>query len=440
MPKTVKWVSTSAEKQWTEMHAGSFETAEPTLKLTGERLQSIRGFGGCFNELGWVALTSLKETDRKAILHSFFDPKDGCAFNLCRLPIGASDYALEWYSLDEHDGDYEMLHFSVERDESYLIPYIHEALKLNPGIELFASPWSPPVWMKHPKAYNYGQLIWETKNLEAYALYFLKFVQAYQTHGIRIQQIHVQNEPVADQKFPSCLWSGEQLRDFIKLYLGPLFVQKSPGTQIWLGTINAPSSGDYLHTDYDYYANTVLSDTDAKKYISGVGYQWGGKHAIQRTHESWPELPLLQTENECGDGENTWDYACYVFSLMKHYLYNGACGYVYWNMVLEPKGRSTWGWTQNTMVTVDPHRGDFQFNPEFYVMKHVSHFVRQRARLLSISGRSAGNTLAFENPDGQLVFVVMNPFRRESEFAVEARGGMFSVDLPPLSISTILPG
>lgn len=121
--------------------------------------------------------------------NALFSPDGDSRFSICRLPIGASDYALEWYSHNEAENDVEMDHFSIERDRQYLIPYIKEALKRNPDLQLFASPWSPPTWMKFPKAYNYGTLRWEPAILKAYALYFVKFVQAYAEEGITIHQV-----------------------------------------------------------------------------------------------------------------------------------------------------------------------------------------------------------------------------------------------------------
>lgn len=194
---------------------------------------------------------------------------------------------------------------------------------------------SPPAWMKRPRVYNSGMLRWEPEILDAYALYLLRFVQAYQAEGLPVHQLHVQNEPNSEQKFPSCVWTGERMRDFIRDYLGPHFREDCVACEIWAGTIERP--------DYDAWAHTILLDPRARSFVSGVGYQWAGKGAVQRTHQSWPALRLLQTECECGDGTNTWDYAHYVFTLLHHYLSNGANGFVYWNMVLPPGGRSTWG-------------------------------------------------------------------------------------------------
>ncbi len=169
---------------------------------------------------GGERLLLLGESRRAKLLAELFHPVSGCRFNLCRLPIGANDYALQWYSHCDVEGDFGMEKFCIARDEVYLLPYIKAALALRPDLELFASPWSPPAWMKRPAVYNYGTLVWEKKYLEAYALYFRKFVEAYRSLGVTIDQVHVQNEPTADQKFPSCVWTGEQLRDFIRDHLG----------------------------------------------------------------------------------------------------------------------------------------------------------------------------------------------------------------------------
>lgn len=424
----MKWMTTNPHAQWREKsirpHA-STATPSPDLAVTAEQFQTIDGFGGCFNELGWIALNEVGEAERNEVLHRLF-AADECAFTLCRLPVGASDYAAEWYSHNETPGDYAMQHFSIDRDYHFLLPYIKKALAIQPQLTLFASPWSPPTWMKFPRAYNYGTLIRTPENLRAYALYFVRFVQAYAETGIKIHQIHVQNEPVADQKFPSCVWTGEELRDFIRDYLAPAFVEFGLDCEIWLGTLNTD--------DYDGYPNTVLSDPNAAAAIAGVGFQWAGKGAVQRTHQAWPEKRLMQTENECGDGKNTWEYARYVFNLIRHYLVNGTNSYVYWNMVLAPGGLSTWGWQQNAMVTVSDN--GVVYNPEYYVMRHFSHFIRPGAVLRGVRGPCAANALAFENPDHSLVVQLCNPFSQERRLTVELDGTRFSASLAPFSFHT----
>jgi glucosylceramidase len=215
------------------------ERYDDTLRLTGVKKQTLRAFGGCFSELGWEAVKKLSRSDRDAYFDELFG-KAGCCFNYGRIPIGANDFSLSWYSCDETDGDFELKDFSIARDHERIIPFVREALKRQPEMTLFASPWSPPAWMKTKKVYNFGRLRNGEDVLRAYAKYLLKFIKEYGKAGITIKQLHVQNEPMADQKFPSCLWSGEQMRDFIKNYLGPEARKESPDTKIWLGTINGP--------------------------------------------------------------------------------------------------------------------------------------------------------------------------------------------------------
>ncbi|MDD6031969.1 MAG: glycoside hydrolase family 30 beta sandwich domain-containing protein [Oscillospiraceae bacterium] len=427
--------TTSREACWTaaDPHTPAPDAVRSTLAL-GKEGTSWEGFGGCFNELSQIALLSLPEETREKALDLLFAPEeDGLRLSFCRMPIGASDYAESWYSHNETEGDYEMAHFSIDRDRKYLLPYIKSALKRNPGLRLFASPWSPPTWMKYPKAYNFGTLVWEEKNLQAYALYFARFLEAYEAEGVHIDQLHVQNEPVSTQKFPSCIWTGEQFREFIGQYLGPLFEERGIDTRIWLGTINGPETDHRtLYTRWHDYAGIVLHDPDAYRYVEGVSYQWAGKYALENTRRAFPEKKYIQSENECGDGENTWEYARYIFELFHHYISDGVCAYVYWNMILAPKGRSTWGWPQNSMMTAE--NGELMLNYEYYVMKHFSRFVQPGAAVMELTGHMAGSAAAFRNPDGSLVLVAHNPYPRPIAFTFEGE----EITIAPDTICTVV--
>ncbi|HEX9027020.1 MAG TPA: glycoside hydrolase family 30 beta sandwich domain-containing protein [Clostridium sp.] len=416
------------------------EKAYHTLELSGQSYQTMEGFGACFNELGYIALNKITIDKKEEVMKNLFDPSE-CNFTYCRLPIGASDYAASWYSLNEIKGDYEMNNFTIERDKGCLIPFIKDAEKYSGKLNLFASPWSPPTWMKYPEVYNFGTLIWEEKNLKAYALYFKKFIEEYKNEGLKIDQIHIQNEPIADQKFPSCVWSGEKMRDFIKDYIGPLFEESKLDTEIWLGTLNSPYDdyGDknWQFGQYNNFANTVLSDRDARKYISGVGYQWGGKHALLQTKVAYPEMKLIQTENECGEGKNSFEYAEYVFNLIWTYLINGVCAYTYWNMVLEENGVSTWGWEQNSLITITEDR-NIRYNPEYYLMRHFSKYVKQGALMKGLKGDYAGNALAFENPDGSIILELLNPFDEMQEVTFCFEDINYNFNVKPHSFNTLV--
>lgn len=426
-----EWISSSPVAQWQKQNPPTEVDASPSLQCPQrEPLQAWKGFGGCFNELGWKALLRLTQEDRDTVLRDLFSADGGCGFSYCRLPIGASDYAESWYSHNEHAGDFEMNHFSIERDQKYLLPYIRSAQAHQSDLSLFASPWSPPTWMKQPPAYNYGKLIWTPEYLNAYALYFVRFVQEYAKQGIRINAIHVQNEPNSDQKFPSCLWTGEKMRDFVRDHLGPAFRAAQLDCEIWAGTIERP--------DVNAWAQLILSDDKAREYIAGVGYQWAGKGAVQRTHMAWPDVPMVQTENECGNGLNTWEYAHYVFDLIHHYVSNGVLAYVYWNMVLESGGESTWGWKQNSMICTDPEGTGFAYNPEFHVMKHFAAFVEPGASVLQLTGMWSANALAFRKRDGRTVYVVHNPFADPVPVRLEAGDRTMEFMLQPQSFNTIV--
>ena len=427
------WFSTTETEPWKKMsYAPPKAESFSELVLSEEFDQVIDGFGACFNELCEIALRQLPDEQHEKVLDLLYSPgEDGLRLNFCRMPIGASDYAESWYSYDEADGDYEMEHFSIDRDRRYLLPMIRGAFERNGNIRLFASPWSPPTWMKYPKAYNFGTLVMDEKNLRAYALYFAKFAEAYRAEGIRIDAIHVQNEPFADQKFPSCRWTGEQFITFIGKYLGPLFEERGIDTDIFLGTVNS----DEVKT-YNDYVCALLLDPDASRYTAGIGLQWASKAIVPLIHESFPEVYTVQTENECGDGENTWEYAKYIYGLFRHYLTNGVRAYTYWNPVLASGGMSTWGWQQNSMITVE--NGTYRLNPEYYVMKHFSRFIRPGAQRLRLYGHPCSDSAAFRNPGGEIVLVTRNPFPHGHTVRVTAGCRDYAFDLPADSINTIV--
>lgn len=441
----IRHIATSETQRFVEQPVAVRPATTQTLSLTGEKKQEILGFGGCFNELGWDALQRASKEDREAFMRDLFSP-EGCGFTCGRVSIGANDFSLSWYSCDEsEEDDYDLTHFSIERDKKYTLPYIHEAQKSCPQLTLFASPWSPPVWMKTKKAYNFGRIRMEPAVLSAYAKYFCRFVEAYDKEGVDVSMVHVQNEPMADQKFPSCLWYGCDMRDFIKGYLGPEMEKAPKKAEIWLGTINGPFTdirwpgpGNSPDCDYfDQFANTILSDDEARRYITGVGVQWGGKHQIDEILAAYPEMRVMQTESECGDSLNDWPQMEYIFRQMWRYFRVGAERYVYWNMALMEGGISTWGWRQNSLVTVS-EEGKLTLQPEYYLMKHFSHFVKKGARYCPVQGRWAANTVAFENPDGTLVLVVGSSMNEDRPFTFTLGDESFTEIIPAHTIHTFV--
>ena len=437
----------------------SFEE-QPTIKLNkndlqadlelimDKPLQKIEGFGGCFNELGWQALSLLKTSEREDILKNLFDSTSGTKFNICRMPIGANDFSLDWYSYNETPNDFEMNNFSIENDKKTLIPFIKAAQKFNPGLKIWASPWSPPSWMKQNNHYasvsnaegpfynglsplKHGRegtnmFKMEPIYLNAYALYFEKFIQNYKNEGIKISAVAPQNEFNSAQVFPSCTWTAQGLNTFVGKYLGPKM--KENGVDILFGTLER---GNYL------LADTLLKDPLSSKYIKAVGFQWAGKDAIAKIHKEYPNMQLIQTESECGDGLNDWKYCLYTWSLMKHYFDNGASIYDYWNIALKENGMSRWGWRQNSLVSVNEKELTFKYNYEYYLMKHFSHFIQKGAHLIATKGNGE-NVLVFKNPDNSIVVILANLINNEKTIAVNVGKYSIKPTLKASSISTIL--
>ena len=254
--------------------------------------QTIEGFGACFNELGWTSLSALNEDDREGILRELFAPGVGANFTICRMPVGANDFSRDWYSYDEVPGDFALEHFSISNDLETLVPFIKSALGYQPKLKLWASPWSPPTWMKSNGHYaaalsgpdmppnglrpdqvgreGTDMFIQEDRYFRAYAAYFARFIQAYRDQGIEIRMVMPQNEFNSAQVFPSCCWTPEGLARFIS-FLGP--EMEKMNVDVFFGTMERPN---------EKLVEIPLLDPRSRPYLKGAGFQWAGKRAIPR--------------------------------------------------------------------------------------------------------------------------------------------------------------
>lgn len=446
----VEWISSTDNARWVQERNIKFEKNESIKKadiiVSDKKAQLFEGFGGTFNENGWDALCALPEVKRNQIIQDLFS-QEGANFNHNRMPMGASDFGLSFYSFNDVVDDLNMINFNIDRDRYILIPYIKEAQKANPNFKLWASPWSPPGWMKTNSHYASNmdengpdvnglprERILELPTtgfrmqrgyLEAYALYFTKFIKEYKKEGLNIEAVHVQNEPCSNHKFPSCNWRSEDLAYFIGEYLGPKFEKENIKTDIFFGTINR---------DNPEYTRIALRDPNASKYIKGVGFQWDGKWAIPTIHKEYPHLKLMQTEMECGNGENDWKAAEYTWNMINHYLQNGANTFAYWNMVLNHTCTSPWGWKQNTLITVNKETKEIIYNPEYYIMKHVSHKVMPGSYRLQCS--NGEDHLAFLNPNGKIILIIVNRADTAKHISVDIENNRLNLNLKPKSFNT----
>ena len=444
------WITTTESTPWQTTSfpkpAWHWDSLDLAVDLANPA-QKIEGFGGCFNELGWTSLNALTPEDRDHILHDLFAPGVGTNFNLCRMPIGANDFSRDWYSYDETPDDFSLQHFSIANDLETLVPFIKSAQHYNPSLQLWASPWSPPSWMKRNHHYaaapsfpgqpdnglrpdqvgheGTDMFLQEQRYFQTYAAYFGRFIDAYKKQGIDIGMVMPQNEFNSAQPFPSSTWTPEGLARFIQ-HLGPEMAARH--VRIFFGTLERGSVP---------LLETVLSDPQAGKFIEGVGVQWAGKNAVAKIHRRYPKLTIYQSEQECGDGKNDWHYAAYCWDLMKHYFNSGANAYMYWNISLLEGGSSHWGWQQNSLVTVDPATRTYRFNHEYYLLKHVSHFVQPGARRLPITG-TFDNALAFQNPDRTIAVILRNETSWPRTINIALAGQKLFASMQPDSFNTLL--
>ena len=447
----VQWWSSTQARPWMVLAGPPVEKATPNFMardvVVGEPAQEIQGMGGAFSELGWQAISALPPARRAQALGALFGP-GGAAFTLCRTPIGANDFSRDWYSYDEVDGDFELHSFSTARDRESLMPFIKAAQALNPELRFWASPWSPPTWMKTNRHYAQGrnfpgmpdngiadaQLVREGSDgfiqddsyFSAYAGYFRRFVEDYAREGIRIDTVMPQNEFNSAQGFPSCCWTPVGLARFIPHLAREM---RAVDVDIVLGTLERANAR---------LAAAVLDDPVVGPLLKGVGLQWAGKGAIDDLKRGYPQLSIWATEQECGTGTNDWHYARYGWSLMKRYLNGGASVWQYWNMALPQPGKSTWGWAQNALVSVDVQRGTFVLTPDYWVMKHLSSRVRPSARFLPTSSMSGfENQLAFRNPDGEVVIVIHNEMAQSLKVNIVIGDLQVAPVLPADSFNTL---
>ena len=455
----VEWVSTTFENPWQVMDAVEADApAEASVVVDLQAVnQAVEGFGSCFNELGWTSLSELSEADRASIFQELYTPA-GANFTMARMPLGSNDFSIDYYSYDDVDGDLALEHFSIDHDRATLLPFIRAAKAVNPSLRIWASPWCPPSWMKVNKHYANtsasvifrswagmqdrmeDNLLPEDRQipegvdafnqdpayLEAYARYFGKFIDAYKAEGVDVFMVMPQNEPNSAQWYPACTWTPEGLAAFIK-YLGPEMASR--GVDVYLGTME--------RADPDLW-DRILTDPEAGPCIKGMGFQWAGKDALPELHRRHPSLPCYQTEQECGDGRNDWAGAMHSWDLMKHYIGNGVQSYFYWNTSLLEGGVSTWGWTQNSLVVVDKESKTFRYSPEFYVFKHLTHYVQPGARVLTLGG-TYEDALGFLNPDGSTVLLLANQSDAPKTVSLEGFSGRPRVvTLPAGSINTLV--
>jgi glucosylceramidase len=408
---------------------------------TNTRYQTILGFGGCFCEIGWSAIQSLTSAAaRDDVIKALFDTS-GCNYSFCRIAVGANDFANAWYSYDETANDNNMNNFSISRELTNNIAFIKAAQAYKPNLRFWASPWSPPTWMKTSGTYNGGNMKTDPTTFSAYALYLSKTVQAFRGQGINIEYITCQNEPdQCSQNYPTCCWNNTDQVNFYANYMIPRFNTDNLTTKILIGVYCCGTEAQWVTP---FWNNSTVA---AKIGVTSHSWQtssWGANNWNQ--HQS---TPFFETEANWGqNAQHGWnDEGVTQWNSRIDFLTNGkAAVFSAWNMVLDERYASTWGFRQSAPININRSSHVVTYEPHYYADKHISHYVKPGAKAINMttSGTApAGPRAAFLNPNGDIIVVVSNSNSagNAAAFAATVRVGntMYKATFPANSFNTLM--
>ena len=407
--------------------------------------QSFLGIGGAITDASAEVFAQLPPEKQQEFLTAYYDPEQGIGYSLARTPIHSSDFSSGSYTYIE-EGDAGLKTFSIEHDRAYKIPLIKKAIETAGGsLMLYASPWSPPAFMKdNNDMLHGGKLLPEYR--DAWALYYTKFIKAYEAEGMPVWGITVQNEPMAVQRWESCIYTAEEERDFLKNHLGPTLEREGLGDKkivVW----------DHNRDLINHRANTIFEDPEAAKYAWGIGFHWyetwaGGEPMfsnIASINESFPTKNLLFTEG-CQEGFRPdryqyWAHAERYGRSMINDFNNGTVGWTDWNILLDQKGGPNHvGNFCFAPLHGDTDTGELIYTPSYYYIGHFSKFIRPGARRIStVSSRSHLLSTTFMNEDQSMVSVVMNQSDQAIDYKLYVgEGQAVSIQIPAHAIQTVV--
>jgi glucosylceramidase len=406
--------------------------------------QTFIGIGAALTDAAAETFFKLPPEKQKEILTAYFDKDNGIGYTLARTNIASCDFSSKSYAYVE-PGDKALKTFSLVHDQKYKMPFIKQAIAAARGdLKLYVSPWSPPAWMKdNNNVLLGGKLLPEYR--QAWADHYVKFIQAYEASDIPVWGLTVQNEPMAKQKWESCIYTAEEERDFIREYLGPTLER------------NGLSSKKLIAWDHNrdliYQRSSVLlNDSVARKYIWGIGFHWYETWTgsamqfqnLQRVNETFPDKRLIFTEG-CAESFNSsrineWALGeKYGLSLINDFN-NGTVGWTDWNILLDQTGGPNHvGNFCFAPVHADTKTGKVIYTNSYYYLGHFSKFIKPGAKRVSASSsRDKLMSTAFINPDGALVVVVMNSSDEKLMYNLWIGGTAFETGSLPHSISTMV--
>jgi glucosylceramidase len=383
------------------------------------RYQTMDGFGAAMTESSAYLISNLSELQRESLMNDLFS-QDGIGMSFIRIPMGASDFALSNYSYNDipvDQTDLNMEQFSLERDDQYVVPMLQLAMAKNPNLLLMGSPWSAPAWMKTTKSMNGGSLV--NMYHEAYALYFVKFIEGYAERGLPIYAVTPQNEPLHQtSNYPTMYMTATQQIQLINA-MGQAFDQHEIETLIIA----------YDHNwDQPSYPNTILGNPLSKDYTAGSAFHCYGGSVEQQgtTKRLYPDKDIWFTE--CSGGRWATNFSSNISWNMENVFIGSinqhSKSVLLWNLALDEQDGPTNGGCSNCrgVVTIHPD-GTYTRNEEYYMIGHFSKFVHRGAvRLDTDSNNPNLLVTAFENTNGQIVVVVHNKANTSLTFNLNIAG------------------
>lgn len=359
--------------------------------------QEFKGFGAAITESAAYAYSLLPAEKKTEFMKDMFE---NINYSLCRLQIGSSDFSLNTYAYaKKHD----LSDFSIERDKKYIIPFIQDALKVNPNLRFLASPWSPPRFMKNTKISILGGKLL-TKYKQTYADYFVKYLNSYKELGINIDYVTIQNETNGMPIWESCLYSAKDEVDFLVNYLYPTFQKNNIHTKILV----------YDHNKEKLFTRACaeFNNPEANKAASGIAFHWySGNHFenISLCREKFPDKLLFHTEG-CFSFDPTNSFANqYAHDIIED-LNAGINGYIDWNILLNSKGGPNHKKNYcNSPVMLKEDNSDYNKSLTYYYIGQFSKVIKPGAVKIAHSKYLSDlRVTAFKNPDNSIAVVLYN--------------------------------
>ncbi|PCH69970.1 MAG: glycosyl hydrolase [Bacteroidales bacterium] len=422
----------------------ALETENSIFINPNNTFQTFIGIGGAITDASAEVFAKLSKEKQEELITAYYGKK-GINYTLIRTSIHSCDFGSGSFTYIEEE-DKELKTFSIEHDRQYRLPMIKQAIaKAGESMLFYASPWSPPAFMKDNKnMLQGGKLLSEYYN--TWARYYAKFIKAYEKEGIPVWGITIQNEPMAVQRWESCIYTAEEERDFLKNHLGPILEQEGLGDKnivVW----------DHNRDLITHRANTIFDDSDAAKYAWGTGFHWyetwrGGEPMfdnLQKIQEAYPDKKLLFTEgcNEAFDPAKYqyWPNAERYGRSMINDFNRGTVGWTDWNILLdETGGPNHVGNFCFSPVHADTRTDSLIYTPSYFYLGHFSKFIRPGAKRISTA--SSNSTListSFINENGKIATVVMNSSEEAINYKLYIGANMAtSIKIPARAIQTII--